>query len=209
MKFVLIGFSGTGKSFWSARLANECGFRWICCDDLIEKKLAQALPRGSSGISDVAAWMGEPYDDGFAVRESLYLECESGVLRECLAFPSSLDNAVLDTTGSVIYCDSSLLTELKKFGPIVYLEVTENALDEMYQRYLEDPKPVIWRDSYRPREGEAGEETLKRCYPNLLRYRAEKYRELADVTLQYDELQSSDLTAKAFLELVASGTSAR
>src|SRR5258708_35980370 len=60
LRLALIGMSGSGKTFWTKRLA-EAGRPSISCHDQIEKRLASRLAVGGvAGINGVAAWMGVP-----------------------------------------------------------------------------------------------------------------------------------------------------
>src|ERR1700737_515158 len=78
----LIGMSGSGKTFWSNRLAAS-GYRVISCDDRIEHRLRadfNATPdRGTGGV---AAWMGWPNSATYREREKKYVECEIAVMKE-------------------------------------------------------------------------------------------------------------------------------
>ncbi|MDA2921939.1 hypothetical protein MYX07_01595 [Patescibacteria group bacterium AH-259-L07] len=76
----LTGMSGSGKTYWSQKLTDH-GFSRICCDDLIEEKLAPELVKlGYSGIADVAAWLGQPYEPKFKENEAQYLKFEKQIL---------------------------------------------------------------------------------------------------------------------------------
>jgi shikimate kinase len=202
MKIVLIGFSGTGKSHWSKLLAETFGYHHICCDDLIEVKLQSYLPSDASGINDVAEWMGQPYDKRFRKNEARYLQCEIEVLEEILFKPAGFypERTVLDTTGSVIYTGEELTKKLSHFGKVVYLEVTPVVLSEMFQQYINDPKPVIWGNSFSITKEEAPKNALKRCYPDLLNYRQNRYEELAEISLGYHALRKADFSAYDFIK---------
>jgi shikimate kinase len=204
MRIVLIGFSGSGKSHWSRLLAQSHGYQHICCDDLIEEKLREFLPSSASGINDVAEWMGQPYDQRFKRNETRYLQCEKGVLEEILKKPDGFypDRTVLDTTGSVIYTGDRLTRQLSLFGRVVYLEVTPAVLAEMFQEYINNPKPVIWGESFTQHPGESPMEALKRCYPELLKYRQSRYEQLAEVSLGYNETRMVDFGPDEFLAAV-------
>ena len=102
----LVGMSGSGKTFWSRKLA-ACGWTAVSCDDLIEKRLAPRLAAGGyAGINGVAAWMGWPDSPTYAQREAEYLAEEIAVLDEVSVRTRERIRdtpMVLDTTGSVIY----------------------------------------------------------------------------------------------------------
>ncbi len=204
MHIVFVGFSGTGKSHWAKLLAQNCGYQHVCCDDHIEELLAQYLPPGVSGLSGVAQWMGEPFDAGYSEREELYLDCEREVLEMLLdkSADEFEENCVFDTTGSVIYHGKPLLQKLKQFGKVVYFDVPNEALDEMFKLYLEEPKPVIWGDSYSLGDSASNQDALKRCYPKLLRFRKSKYEQIADVRVDYAALRSNSMDAHQLLKLI-------
>ena len=83
-RLALVGMSGSGKTFWTRKLA-AAGWRPVCCDDLIEQRLAPRLAAGGySGINGVAAWMGWPNSVTYAQREAEYLAEEVGVMDEFL-----------------------------------------------------------------------------------------------------------------------------
>ena len=145
----LIGMSGAGKTFWTKRLAAS-GRSSVCCDDGIEGRLRSRLAAGGhAGIKGVAAWMGWPDSPTYAQREADYLAEEIGVLDEVLT-QLERDRArelILDTTGSVIYTGNNVLMRLRRHMTVVYLAASAQEQQLLIQRYLTDPKPVLWRVS--------------------------------------------------------------
>ncbi len=204
LRLALIGMSGAGKTFWTRRLASA-GYPAISCDDLIEQKLAPRLVAGGfSGINGVAAWMGWPDSPSYAEREAQYLAAEVSVLGEVL---SSLERTpgnslVLDTTGSVLYAGNHLLLRLRKLMTVVYLAASPREQQLLIDRYLADPKPVLWRGAFQPRPGESPRETVARCYPSLIAARRQSYEALAHVTLQVADLRDSAIDAQSFLQRI-------
>src|SRR5215470_9726426 len=203
MRLALIGMSGSGKTFWTKRLA-EKGVPAVFCDDKIEQRLAPRLgPGGYSGINGVAAWMGWPDSPTYAEREAEYLAEEIHTLDEIL---NELEekpekSLVLDTTGSVIYTGNHLLMRLRRQMTIVYLAVTKQERELLIERYLNDPKPVLWRGAFQAKSGETPRETVARCYPALIEARRRSYQALAHCTVQVDALRGT-LDADQFLERV-------
>jgi len=201
LRLALVGMSGAGKSFWTKRLAAE-GWTAICCDDSIERTLAPWLAAGGySGIDGVAAWMGWPDNANYAQREAQYLEEEIHTLGEVL---TSLDQRsekplVLDTTGSVIYTGNNLLLRLRRRMTVVYLAASAEEQQLLIERYLSDPKPVLWRGAFQPRRGESPKETVVRCYPTLISARRQSYEALAHCTLKVAELRDPAFDVAAFL----------
>jgi shikimate kinase len=213
LRLALIGMSGAGKTFWTRRLAAG-GYPAISCDDRIEAKLAPRLSAGGhAGINGVAAWMGWPITSTYLTRETEYLTEEIGALDEVL---SELErnrekSLVLDTTGSVIYTGNNLLMRLRRQMTVVYLAASADESGLMIERYLKDPKPVLWRGAFQAKGKESPLETVARCYPNLIAARRQSYEALAHCTLQVAELRElarggpqdeTSRDADAFLKMV-------
>jgi hypothetical protein len=196
--------SGAGKTFWTKKLAAE-GFSAISCDDRIEKKLVPRLEgQGHAGINGVAAWMGWPDSANYPEREAQYLEEEIHTLGEVL---NSLEREadkpmVLDTTGSVIYTGNNLLLRLRRQMTVVYLAASAEEQELLVARYLSDPKPVLWRGAFQPKQSETPRETEARCYPVLVSARRQSYEALAHCTLKVAELRDPALDAAAFLSRI-------
>jgi hypothetical protein len=208
LRVALIGMSGAGKTFWTKRLAAS-GQPSVSCDDRIEERLRLRLAAGGhAGINGVAAWMGWPDSVTYAERESEYLAEEIGALDEVLTElerdPES--ELILDTTGSVIYTGNNLLMRLRRQMTVVHLAASATEQQLLIERYLTDPKPVLWRGAFQPRKGETPRETVARCYPALISARRQGYQALAHCTLAVAELRetSGDAShdADAFLEKV-------
>jgi hypothetical protein len=204
LRLALIGMSGAGKTFWARRIA-ETGVTAISCDDRIEEKLARRLAAGGySGINGVAAWMGWPDSATYAEREAQYLSEEISTLDEILTEleRDAQGPLVLDTTGSVIHAGNHLLHRLRKLMTVVYLAASDAEQQLLIERYLSDPKPVLWRGAFRARANETARETVARCYPHLIAARRQSYAALAHATLQVAALRELPRTAAAFLELL-------
>jgi shikimate kinase len=203
-RLALVGMSGAGKTFWTKKLASE-GWTAISCDDRIEEKLASRLAAGGyAGINGVAAWLGWPDNQKYAEREAQYLEEEIHTLGEVLTGleRESEKPLVLDTTGSVIYTGNNLLLRLRRRMTVVYLAASAEEQQLLIERYLSDPKPVLWRGAFQPKKGESPTETVARCYPTLLAARRQSYEALAHCTLQVAELRDPALDTEAFLEKI-------
>lgn len=203
MRLALIGMSGSGKTFWTKKLA-EKGAPAVFCDDEIEQRLAPRLgPGGYRGINGVAAWMGWPDNPTYAQREAEYLSEEIHALDEVLQRleQNPEKSLVLDTTGSLIYAGNHLLMRLRRQMTIVYLAATEQERQLLIERYLNDPKPVLWRGAFQAKPGEEPRETVARCYPALIEARRRSYEALAHCTLQVGELRAA-IDAEQFLERI-------
>src|ERR1700736_2692256 len=211
LRLALIGMSGAGKTFWSRQLAGA-GYQPLCCDEQIEARLAPKLTEGGfTGINGVAAWMGWPNSSTYADRESHYLAEEIATLDEALANlqKNPSQHLVLDTTGSVIYTGNNLLMRLRRNATVVYLAASEQERNLLIERYLSDPKPVLWRGAFQPRAGESPRETVARCYPALIAARRQSYEALAHCTIPIAELREMPQTADAFLDRVHQGLKLR
>ena len=208
LRLALVGMSGAGKTFWAKKL-EVSSYPAISCDDRIEQKLAPRLASGSyRGINGVAAWMGWPDSATYAARESDYLAEEIHTLDEIL---TELENQpekslVLDTTGSVIYVGNNLLMRLRRQMTIVYLAASAEEQELLIERYLNEPKPVLWRGAFQPKAEESPRETVARCYPALIAARRRSYEALAHCTLQVASLRDAALDAAAFLNLIQAKT---
>jgi shikimate kinase len=208
LRLALVGMSGSGKTFWAKRLA-ETGRQAISCDDRIEQRLASRLAAGGyAGINGVAAWMGWPDSPAYAGREADYLAEEIHTLDEILTAleRNRQQELILDTTGSVIYTGNNLLMRLRRQMTVVYLAASPEEQQLLIQRYLTDPKPVLWRGAFQPRPGEKPRETVARCYPVLIAARGQSYVALAHCKLPVGELRdiSPDASrgAEAFLQMI-------
>jgi hypothetical protein len=204
LRLALIGMSGAGKSFWTRQLASA-GHPAISCDDKIEARLAPRLAAGGyTGINGVAAWMSWPDAPHYAEREALYLSDEIAVLEEVLnnLAASPEKSLVLDTTGSVIYTGNHLLMRLRKLMTVVHLAASSREQELLIERYLSDPKPVLWRGAFLPKDGETPRQTVARCYPSLIAARRQSYEALAHCTVQVAELRELPHDPVAFLSLI-------
>ena len=187
MHLSLIGMSRSGKSHWSTKLA-ERGFQRFCCDDLIADKLAPEFSRKDGTAMNLGEWMGFPYESQYKERESKYLACEIAVIGEILdnLFRSKPEEkVVVDTTGSVIYAGEDILGRLRSTTIVVYLATPPEIKEKMLQVYVDQPRPVLWRDIFSKQQGETNEEALARSYPLLLSSRERLYGKHAHVTIDY------------------------
>jgi hypothetical protein len=199
-RLALVGMSGSGKTFWTKKLA-AAGWMFVCCDDLIEQRLAPRLAAGGhSGINGVAVWMGWPTSVTYPQREAEYLAEEIGVMDEFLnnleketsglEKDSSGAPIVLDTTGSVIYAQNNILMRLRRQMTVVHLANTDDEQRMLVERYLNDPKPVLWRGTFHVKDQETPRETVARCYPLLIASRRKSYETLAHCAVQVSELRA-------------------
>jgi len=206
MRISLIGMSGSGKSHWSARLAED-GFKCFCCDELIAQKLAPELLGPDGTAMDLGEWMGFPYESGYQERECRYLTCEKEVLTEVLDYlEASQDtlelNIVVDTTGSVIYTGEEIIDRLRRNTTMVYLSVPPELREPMLKAYVAEPRPVLWRDVFTKKESETNEQALARSYPRLLSQRERLYERYSDCSVDYYGRREENLEVQDFLDLI-------
>ena len=207
LRLALIGMSGAGKSYWATRIA-AAGYPAISCDTQIESRLKPTLQAGEySGINGVAAWMGWPHLPTYAGREAAYLSEEIAVLDEVLTgLEKNPDrDLVLDTTGSVIYVGNHLLHRLRKQMQVVYLAASRDEQQLLIQRYLGDPKPVLWRGAFQARPGEDPKATVTRCYPVLIAARRQSYEALAHCSIPVADLREPSMREDTDNKLAGTG----
>lgn len=206
MHLSLIGMSGSGKSHWSSELA-RLGFLRFCCDELIADKLALELIQSDGTALDLGEWMGFPYEPQYKEREHKYLACEIEVIGEILGYLSRSnpgEKVVVDTTGSVIYTGKGILERLKSNSTVVHLATPPEVKERMLKVYLDQPRPVLWRDVFSKKHGETSAEALARCYPLLLSSRQRLYEQHADVTIDYHVRNRKGFGVQDFLEEIQS-----
>lgn len=204
MFLTLIGMSGAGKSYWSKKLESE-GFKRFGCDDLITIHLAKQLGYAEPEKFDMHQWVGYPDEETHVGRAQQYLLAEEEVLNEIIDYLNNVDdqeNIVIDSTGSVIYMQEEILDKLSKLTSIVYLDITPQDFDRMLQYYLENPVAIIWNGYFQPTLTESRSQTFTRCYPQLIKSREQKYKELAHLTVPSSLHQASDASVEKFLNFI-------
>ncbi len=178
LQIAFVGMSNIGKSYTGMRLAEAFDFNLIEVDKIIWESLDQG------SMADFAAWQGQPYSEGYADRESESIALESDATAKAIAFPKG--NAILDTTGSVIYTDKSVQKKLISYWYIVHISASVGAVEMLREQYFKHPKPLIWNNHYHCKSGQLPDEAILECYPKLLASRAKAYMALADTTIDSD-----------------------
>jgi shikimate kinase len=186
---------------------SEQGFRRFCCDDMIACKLVSELRRPDGTVMGLGDWMGFPYEPQYQARESTYLACETEVLREILAYIEgrghhSDENIAVDTTGSAIYAGEDILARLGHCSTVVHLSTPPEVQRSMFEAYLANRRPVLWRNLFTQRPGEDHTAALARCYPELLATRERLYERYAHVMIDYHTLNRQDFGIGNFLDTV-------
>jgi len=205
LRLALIAMSGAGKTFWTRRIA-ETGVTAISCDDRIEEKLSRRLAAGGyAGINGVAAWMGvarfgdlRGTGSGVPSRRNFHAGRNSdGTASESATIIDSGHDWQRDLCRESFAAPAAQADDSGVSGGIGW--PSSNCLIE---RYLNNPKPVLWRGAFQARSSETARETVARCYPHLIAARRQSYTALAHATLQVAALRELPHTAAAFLELL-------
>jgi shikimate kinase len=200
----LIGMSGSGKTLWSNRLA-QSGYRLISCDGRIEQRLRPDLDlAGHRGIGGVAAWMGWPDSATYREREIKYLLCEIEVMKEILRELEAAgdEKIVVDSTGSVVYTGDEICRRLQQLATVIYLEASPREQATLIERYLRDPKPVLWGGHFAPGATETARETAARCYPQLIEHRRKLYEKYAHQIVAIAALGDPNLSSDSFIKII-------
>ena len=204
VNLALIGMSGAGKSYWSKKM-EEKGYRWYNCDEMIAERLGPELSGKGNTTLNLAKWMGQPFSEGYIEAEKLYLELEEAVVEHiCDELQQATENApvVVDTTGSLIYLQKKLLNRLRALTKMIHLRLPEEKHEQLFENFINDPKPVIWEGKFKPRKGEIPQNALRRCYKDLLSFRNERYSLLADYVLDYSFHHSPEREVDELLDLM-------
>ena len=205
VNLALRGMSGAGKSYWSKKM-EEKGYRWYNCDEMFAERLGSELPGIGNSTQKLAKWMGQPFSEGYIEAEKLYLKLEEAVVEHIC---DELEQAnyintpvVVDTTGSLIYLQKKLLNRLRAFTKMVHLRLPEEKHEQLFENFINDPKPVIWKGKFKPRKEETLKDALRRCYNELLSYRNERYSLIADYVLEYSSHRSPDREVDELLDMM-------
>ena len=204
MRISFVGMSNAGKTYWSKQL-EKTGFKRYGCDDFIEAKLLpQLVKHGYKGTDGISRWMGQPYESHYIEASKTYLKLEKEAMQHIFTLVKAdlrndTDRIVIDTTGSLIYLNRPILQTLNALTRVVCLDTPTSALTEMYTNYISDPKPVIWGNAFSKKAEETNLEALKRCYPELLNFRIQKYKKIVDISLDYYLLRNNRYTTDHLL----------
>jgi shikimate kinase len=186
LKIALVGMSNIGKSYTGMRLSTRFDFKLIEVDALIREQL------GQGSMEDFADWQGQPYSEGYGEREKRSIALETEATRQALGY--NLGNAVLDTTGSVIYTDKDVQKLLTNHWFVVYISASTDAIERLKVQYFKQPKPLIWNGHYQRESGQSQDEAILESYPKLLASRSKSYDNLADTTIGSDVILDTTLT---------------
>ncbi|MDR3553775.1 MAG: hypothetical protein P4L55_03385 [Syntrophobacteraceae bacterium] len=203
MQLTFIGMSGCGKSHWSKALVQQ-GFKRFSCDELIARKLSASLKNHDGSKLELGEWMGFPFHSGYHDRERRYVNVEEEVVRDIVQdFESGKLNhsmdIVVDSTGSLIYLDAKLLERLKNHTKFVYFYAPSSLWDEMTLLYSSNPRPVLWNGMYNNRHNETNEQSIARCYKDLIVSRDRLYSQYADIIVSAERLREGRFDSSGLL----------
>ena len=192
LHIALIGMSNIGKSFTGSRLAKTYNFDLIQVDQLIWESL------GQGSMADFAAWQGQPYSEGYEEREAKSISLESDATAKAIVAPAK--NAILDTTGSVIYTRKEVQKKLIDDWYIVHISASDGDIEKLKENYFKHPKPLIWNGHYEQGPKQTEDEAILSSYPTLLVSRSKAYAELADVTISSEIILNPEMTVEQIFE---------
>ncbi len=187
----LIGMSNIGKSYWSKKLEQEIGFKRFSVDEMIGEKLLLKLGINLHDETALSQWMGQPWEAQYLENSNMYIEFENEVVQSILDNLIPDKPIVIDTTGSVIYLDPSIIRNLKALSKVIYLECSHNKIDKMIENYIASPKPVFWADQYQSDAKLNQADNLAINYRRLLKARAKEYQTIADEIIEYGNHQNT------------------
>jgi shikimate kinase len=197
LKIALLGMSNIGKSHFAKRLHKKFGFSCTEVDAVIQSHL------GKDNMNDHAAWLGQPYSQGYAERESEAIDLETRATSAAIDLCLANGNAVLDAPGSVIYVDEPVIERLKSNFWLIYLEASHRDIRRLKQLYYTSPKPLIWNDSYNASLAKTPDAAVMASYEGLLAKRADRYSKLANITLPAQQLFTNKIDLAEKLGLSA------
>ena len=140
-------------------------------------------------------YFGKPWETDFEEKEKNYLQIEKNLMHQNYG-----TKKILDLTGSCIYHPRAM-EELAKTGLVIYLQTSPEHKKALFENYKIDPKAVCWNKIFKPQEGETNQQTLERCYHELLNYREKQYEKYANTTIE-SKLHKNAKNLEEFMEAV-------
>ena len=185
---ILIGMSGVGKSYHSRIIKRLYGHTLFSIDDMIAKEI------GERNVHDIAKFLGTPYEGRYKKNSEQYLTLEEKFTKESLTYAEQNPNTkiIIDTTGSLVHLSKDLLTQLKKYSFTIFLDTNDSLIEEMIERYILEPKPVIWGELYKEFTVQNYKKMLKICYPKLLESRRQAYKTYSQYILPFETHKQKD-----------------
>ena len=203
MILTFMGMSGVGKSFWAAKFAAQ-GFTVVDCDALIATRLQKLVGQIGTSLDAVGQWMGLPDQPGFRRREALFLACETDMLRtvvaRALTWAATQTDCVIDTGGSIIYADLTLVKRLRQCSTVIYFRIPDTLHQQMLDAYLAHPRPVVWNGLFEQALDQDRADAFRRSYAQLLYQREQLYEQYSDLTLEYHYYRQPSLSVEQFVQ---------
>ena len=196
---IFLGMSGCGKTYWSKKLAKKFDLGHVEFDELIgnSRELANLIKNypGKDSAEKLGNYFGKPWNKDYKSKENHFLSIEKKFLSK--KYPLG---TISDLTGSAIYHPEQM-KRIVKTGLVIYLETSKEAQKEMFRIFISDPKPICWNGLFRKKRKESNEKALERCYPMLLKYRANLYDKYADVKIPFS-IHKNTKNPEEFIEVV-------
>lgn len=209
MIITLIGTSGVGKSYWSSQLEQEAGFKRISCDEIIGQRLSEKLKHlgVKTDLKSIAEWRGLPYERRYKSNAAFQIQDEQEVMgrvcNELVDMQSKHENIVVDTAGSFVYIDPAVSAKLKSLSTMVYFVAGEAQVKDLYNDEVIFNRPLVWGDAYKPLPDESTEQAMRRCFADVVTWRADQYAKWADISINYEILRNELKTADDLLKLLS------
>lgn len=159
---ILVGMPGAGKSTVGVILAKSLGLPFVDTDLLIQQ-------REGALLQEIINQKGVPY----------FMECEQRHILE-----ESFSGQVVATGGSVVY-SAPAVQHLKKFGKVVYLEVSVKELTRRVKNF--EARGIVKTDG----------ETLQ----EILEQRRKLYETYQDITVHCDGLRMEQVVSQIIKQL--------
>ncbi len=209
---LLLGPSGVGKTEWTKKFQDinnlfYPNFKTFEMDERIGKsqEMKEFLKKieGETEAEKMGIYFGKPWGNpkDYAEKEKFYLKIEATQIKKITKKikTKKIKQAIIDLTGSAIYCHQEL-KELLKLGISIYLQANAECYSQMMQNYLDDPKPVCWDTVMQNWLNGDKFEELPDVYKNLLNTRNELYLKSADIVLPWEKHRENLTNAKDFIE---------
>lgn len=195
---IFLGMSGSGKTYWSKKLAKKFKLNHVEFDELIGKSrevanLIKNYP-GKDSAEKLGNYFGKPWNKDYKSKENHFLSIERKFLSKRYNH-----GTILDLTGSAIYHPRQM-GKIAKTGLVIYLETSKEAQREMFRIFIRDPKPICWNNLFKKRSKESNEKALEKCYPLLLEYRAKLYEKYADIKIPFS-VHKNTKSPEKFIEI--------
>ena len=149
-------------------------------------------------------WRGLPYEERYRNNESVQIQNEQEVMESVCNELSKYrtENVVVDTSGSLVYIDESVLRRLCDLTRCAYIVADKEQEAELYNDEVIFRRPLVWGRAYIPEKGESPEQAMRRCFPKLIAWRAHEYSRWATLSIPYYVLRHDDMTVDSFAHLI-------